>query len=154
MVALREQVLAALKARLETLIPGMPGLVVYRNRRASVPAARALIVKDGPHQTSNDVTGMKRHTMTALIEGRVQAASDDDVGAAANELYRLVIDAIDADVTLGVVPILGPATDCREVGLDFDIEDEAGTLQANAWFYLSVEIDFSARPGDSGTLAP
>lgn len=156
--AIRELVLAGLAARLETLIAGNPGLKVYRNRR-SVTEAPALIIRDGAQRTDANNFGLKRHVMTPVIAGFLTADSDDEIGPALNELYRQVIDALEADRTLGATPGTGPAVDVRESGLDLDLEEEAADGEADlkhaaGAFYLTVEIEFTTRQHAAGEVGP
>lgn len=151
MTAIREQVLAALKARLETLLPAVSGLAVYRNRRSPM-AAPALDVRDGSQQTDSGNVQMKRNLMSVTVAGYVEANSDDEIGPALNDLYGRVIDVLEADTSLG-----GVAFDLREQGLDVDLEtnaDGAPLEKPAAWFYLSIDIEFTTSQGGSGQLAP
>jgi hypothetical protein len=151
MTAIRERVLAALKLQLETLVPGMPGLSVFRNRTKGMPAP-ALNVQDGSQQTDTGIVQMKRNTVTATIAGYVEAATDEEIGPAVNDLYGRVIDALEANTSLG-----GVAFDLRELGLEVDLGTDAdgAPLETPAgWFYLTVEIEFTTRQGGSDQLAP
>jgi hypothetical protein len=157
MTAIREQVLAALKVRLETLLPAVPGLAVFRNRTKGITAP-ALNVQDGPQQKDSSIVAMQRTVMSVAIAGYVEATSDEEIGPALNDLYGRVIDALEADVTLSAdLSGNGPAFDLREGGLDVDLGTDAdgAPLETPAgWFYLTVEIEFTTRQGGSGQLAP
>ena len=157
MSAVREQSLAGLAVRLGTLIAGWPGLQVFRNRRGVLPSG-SLAFRDPPQASDVGQTGMKRHTMTVVIGGFLEADSDDEIGPLLNELYRRVIDALEADTTLGATPGAGPAVDVRELGLDTDLEEAAdgdtSLKRASGSFYLSIEIEFTTRHGAAGSIAP
>jgi hypothetical protein len=154
MTAVREQVLAALKTRLETLQATIPTLKVYRNRRTQLDEAPGLAIEDGAQATQPDQVRIKFHTLQPIIEGYVTAATDDEIGAAGNELYRRVIDAIEADVTLGATPGSGPAIDCRERELRFELVKGEDAKTAECFFSLELDIDYATKHGAAGELGP
>lgn len=137
MTTQREIMLAALKTRIETLIAAVPELKVYRNRSAAMKDAPALNVIDGGHSVETEQTEFKMFYLGATISGLVTADSDEQLGAAANELYGRVIDALEADTSLGV-----DASDVIERNLEFELESE-DAKKPTAWFHLGVEIQFT-----------
>ena len=140
----REQVLAALLARLQTL----PGVTVERNRNREVTPEMmpALVLLDGG-QRRQEETGLARYVAEADVEGYVLAATDAALGSTLNDLYARAVAAALADPTLG-----GLAVDVREGALDVMIVRENGKPAAG--FSLTFEIEFFAAPADPFAPAP
>jgi hypothetical protein len=149
MTAIRELVHANLKALMETLVPDVPGLTVWRNRRAPLEAAPAIAVEDGPQQTNVDQVGFKFHTAQPTIEGYCTAPTDEEIGPVYNDLYRRIVNKVEADPTLG-----GAAVDCREAGLDLEIVKAAASKQAECFFAVKFDIDYTTAQGDAGAPGP
>jgi hypothetical protein len=98
MTPIREQIFAALKATLE----GVPGFTVLRNPRREVRDNQmpALVLFDGGQNSPALWSGAKQFRATASVEIYV-TGPEDDLGAALNEAYAQVVQALEADPTLG-----------------------------------------------------
>lgn len=144
MIPVREQVLAAFLARLQTL----PGVTVERNRNREVTPDMmpAIVLLDGG-QRRQDETGLARYVAEPEVEGYVVAATDAALGPALNELYARTVVAALSDPTLG-----GLAVDVREGALEVMIVRETGKPAAG--FSLAFEIEFFAAPADPFAPAP
>ena len=144
MIPVREQVLAAFFAKLQTLA----GVAVERNRNREVTPEMmpALVLLEGG-QRRQDETGLARYVAEADVEGYVLAATDAALGPTLNDLYARAVVAALADPTLG-----GLAVDVREGALDVMIVRESGRPAAG--FSLTFEIEFFAAPADPFAPAP
>jgi hypothetical protein len=139
----REAMLAALKGVFDTVVAPATGCTIHRNRRAALNA-NEINLKDRGQDTRLDQTEFKIHTARPLIEGCVAAENDEALGPAVNAVYGAIIDALEADVSLG-----GTAVDIRETGFEIEIDDDPDAKRATAWFLLSVEIEYTSQRVDS-----
>jgi hypothetical protein len=139
----REQVMAALTARLTALLPDV---TVQRNRRSVPDADEAplLIVYDGQHTADNTMSaGETAYEMQAVVDATVTAAIDDDLGPTANALYLRTVVAIMADPTLG-----GVVTDTTEASFETRVvtaEESQAPLMLSS---LALTISFHTAYGN------
>lgn len=150
-LTIRERCLDALHQRLlDSLAP--QGITVSRNRRRrpdrkSMPA---IILIDGGHEP--DMEGRATHfwpfRLSAYLEGHVAAARDEDLGAAASDLYGKALAAVLADTTLGNLAI-----DIEEAGYAQELVREEGT-EAGIVFALNLIITYATDDGDPYASAP
>lgn len=149
MTAIRELVHANLTSLMAELIPDVPGLTVWRNRRAPLQGAPAIAVEDGPQVTNVGQVGFKFHTAQPTIEGYCTAPTDEALGPIYNDLYRRIVNKVEANPTLG-----GVAIDCREAGMDLEIVKAADSKQAECFFSVKYEVDYTTAQGDAGASGP
>lgn len=143
--SIREQVLAAVEARLSNII----GVTVERNRVEPVTVFPSLVLVDGGHTVSDENTGLKLYALRLDVEGYVQAETADELGPALSDLYAKAITALMADRTLG-----GVAIDVREGELrDPEIDRTQGHGPHSA-FSLAFEVDYATDPADPYQLGP
>ncbi len=143
-LAVREQILVAVKARLATIA----GVTVERNRNRPVQAFPALVLRDGGTAPGESVTGRQGWGLQLDVEGWVSAADGDAAGAALSELQARVVEAFAADQTLG-----GLAVDVTEGETQVDLDDGAGRA-VTMGFSTLFTVQFWTRPFDPRTAAP
>ena len=100
MPALREQILAAVFAKLQS-IASPAGLKVYRNKTTDVDAYPSLVLLDGGHEVLSDQTQFPRYRMSVGVQGYVRSKSEDLIGGLINELYVAIVVALTAAIFYG-----------------------------------------------------
>ncbi len=146
-LTVREQVIAALLARLQTI----PGVTVERERDAEVTAdlCPLLVALDaGQGEPERGTAGVTEYALAVEIEAHVTAASGAAAGAAINDLYGQVLAAIAADETLG-----GVAVDAAEGALGAWVDHPSGADPV-AGFKLEFTFRYWTKPRDPFTPAP
>lgn len=137
--AYRETVLAAFRARLASI----DGVTVFRNRSKAVKDWPALVQFDGGHAEPVETTGETLYRLEVEVEGHVKADSDDGLGPAASELYAQLLDALNADRTLG-----GAVQDITEGDMDaLDLPTAEGAAGV-ASFTIAFTIIFATAAGN------
>lgn len=149
MSAVREQILEAIKARLQTIV-GFTGLEVHRN--ISYPEddekLPVLIVVDGDQEPISDSPSFLIQRMSMSIDGMVKADVDGQQGTLANALYLAVVKVLMADPSYGQLAI-----DTREGTLTVSIDRTRGAPFVAA-FQLQLLVDFATRDNAPDQLAP
>jgi hypothetical protein len=142
-IPIREQVLAALAARLAA---ELPDVAVERNRDSAVTRYPALVIVDGDQTADHSTAGITQYTAQAATEGYAQTSTPAGLGPALNDLYGRTLAASVADPTLG-----GIAVDVREGEMTVVVErGEGGKPTAG----FSLAIEFFTAPGGPFTAAP
>ena len=137
--SIREQVLAAVAARLGTI----GGVTVERNRVEPVTAFPALVMIDGGHTVTEENAGLKLYASRFDVEGYVQTTTAAELGPSLSDLYAKTVAALMADRTLG-----GVAIDVREGELRDPEIDRTPGHAPHAAFSLAFEVDYTTRPAD------
>lgn len=98
---IREQVLTAIMARLDSMVEnGKP--YIDRNITTPVEQFPTVGLRDGGHSVPAPTTSQKKFDMTFGIELFVTADKDKDLGPALNALYGQVINTLEVeDFSLG-----------------------------------------------------
>lgn len=128
----REQVLAAIKAALDTAFPGQ----VDRNRTNEVNLKNEtprLVMVDGGHELREDQTGEDEYRLSVDVDLYVTAATDDELGPALNTLWAGVVKALQADLSLG-----GLTQDIRQV----DMSDPEALKEKGAPPAIFAQVSF------------
>jgi hypothetical protein len=149
MTPCRERIVAALAARLAT-ITVLPGLVVERDRAASVSAAEMplLAVYEGDETPQADFTGERAYTLSIAVEGYATGATPVAAAQAASDLRAQVDKALFADVTLGgIARNLEAAEESAPARLDLDAVDPC------AGFTRVYRVDYAIAETDPYTFA-
>jgi hypothetical protein len=156
-LSVREQILAALAAKLGAIVTGGVAVTFYRNRRKAIAqgAWPALNQIDGGHGAPEEVLtpGISQYTLDVELEGEVGATptaamTEAQLGPALSDLYAASLKAALADRTLG-----GLCIDIHEGALAVDPDRGEGKAPAGA-FSLALTIDFWTRNGDPYTIGP
>jgi len=102
MTPIREQVFATIKTNLEALA----GFTVLRNPRREVRDDQmpAIVVFDGGQQSPALWSGSKQYIATATVEVYV-TGEVEDLGPVLNDAYAQVVQAMEADPTLGGIAL-------------------------------------------------
>ncbi len=144
-VSVREQVLAAVHARLTAI----PGVAAWRNRRAPVESFPALLMAEEGHEPAEALTGATVYRQHIRIDCVVSATDDAAAGPVLSDLVAKVQSVILGDLSLG--------------GLAFDIEEEATAEPdldrepghgPHMTLGLRFAVTFLTRPGDPFALGP
>ena len=143
--SIREQILAAFLARLQTIA----NVTVERNRVEPVEAFPSLLMMDGGQSVSEENAGVKLHALRVDIEGYVSAATAAELGPALSDLHGQIVLALMADRTLGDLAI-----DLREGELRDPEIDRTQGHRPFAAFSLAFEIDYFTDPNDPYQPAP
>jgi len=140
----REQVMAALKTRLDTIV-GIAGLVVERSRTETLKADELprLLLYDAGVTVQNDFTGEREFTLTAEIHGCARGATAELAATAASELRAKCDDVVLDDVGLGgLVRDTRPLDDEPPEPLELDADIPAlGWVRRYAIDYATPEAD-------------
>jgi len=144
-ISIREQILAAFLARLQTIA----NVTVERNRVEPVEAFPSLLMMDGGQSVSEENAGVKLHALRVDIEGYISAVTAAELGPALSDLHGLAILALMADRTLGNLAI-----DLREGDLRDPEIDRTQGHRPFAAFSLAFEIDYFTDPNDPYQPAP
>lgn len=145
-MTVREQVLAAFKARLDGI--SVPNLLVERNRDIPVEHYPSVVMVDGGQSPDVDQPGVKIVRMRVDVEMYVKANTYGELAGAFDALYGSVVRAVMADRTLGDL-----AVDIDEGELQDPLtgrEEGVGPTQATS---LAFEVEYWVDPDDPDTLA-
>lgn len=138
-LAYRELVIEAFRATLQA-IPGISR--VYRNRTRAVSAWPAIVIYEAGQGAPIQSTGETRYRLEVEVECHVAGGSDEELGPAASELYALVLEATQADPSLG-----GLCSDVEEGEMSpLDPANAEGSAPA-ASFTVSFILDFATQAG-------
>ena len=143
--SIREQILAAFKARLDTI----SGVIVERNRVEPVTTFPTLIMIDGGQTLSEENAGLKLYALRVDVEGYVQGVATADLGPALSDLYAQTVKSLMADRTLGDLAI-----DVREGEMRDPEIDRTQGHSPFAAFSLAFFIDHFTDPNDPYQPAP
>lgn len=142
-VSVREQVLQALFAAVQTGLAADGGAAVAfeRNRRppAQVFPSAQMIDADGDEEITEE-TGVDRCVATVTFEGEVQGAADADLGPALNLLEARVLTAALADPLLG-----GLAVNMTRAGVARAMDREGSP--PTAAFSAALQVEYWTRSG-------
>jgi hypothetical protein len=139
---IRELCLAAIF----TALTGITGVKAFRNRSSIIDPEElpAVVLYDPSMNTdiSNEFGSFRIVTMTVDVEAHVTAADDGALGAALNDLYGKVVNALQADASLG-----GNAIDCREMGIAQadPSKDDGADPRMGAVIQFEVQYQTDAR---------
>ena len=142
--AIREQLLAAIYARLKT-VAGVSAANVYRNHAKAVPGGQSsnyplILMFDGGHKPPLEESGVQFYNMAFVVHGHVYASTNDGLGPALSELYASILEAFYTDPSFG-----GLAVDLQE-GIFERIENDrtegGNTVSA---FSLEMTINYQTR---------
>ena len=143
--SIREQILAAFLARLQTIA----NVTVERNRVEPVEEFPSLLMMDGGQSVTEENAGVKLHALRVEVEGYVGAATAAELGPALSDLYGQTVLALMADRTLSDLAI-----DLREGELRDPEIDRTQGHRPFAAFSLAFEIDYFTDPSDPYQPAP
>jgi len=144
-ISIREQILAAFLARLQTI----GNVTVERNRVEPIEVFPSLLMIDGGQSVSEENAGVKLHALRVDLEGYVSAATSTELGSALSDLHGQTVLALMADRTLGDLAI-----DLREGELRDPEIDRTQGHRPFAAFSLAFEIDYFTDPNDPYQPAP
>lgn len=143
--AIRETVVAALKAALDI---ALAGVTVERDRSIEVDTYPSVIVFDGGHTVSTENHGVDDIDLQVSVEIYVEGATDADIGPAYNDLQARVVVAMLADRKIaGIQDIEEQASDDPPIGRG---EGQKPTKSGVTDFL----VKYQRLPGDPYTLAP
>jgi len=143
--SIREQILAAFLARLQTIA----NVTVERNRVEPVADFPSLLMMDGGQSVTEENTGLKLHALRVEVEAYVGGATAAELGPALSDLHARAVLALMADRTLGDLAI-----DVREGELRDPEIDRTQGHRPFAAFSLAFEIDYFTDPSDPYQPAP
>ncbi len=144
--SIREQIMQAFEEKL-SLISGVSGLTVSRNRSAAIVSYPSLVLYDGGESHNNGNSGATMVSMRVPVTGLVNAANDTALGPALNELYAKTVQAALSDVSLG-----GLAVDISLIDAETDLQLDVS--KPSAAFMAEFEIQYWIAPGDPYSTAP
>jgi hypothetical protein len=144
-VSVRELVLAAVQARLSSI----PGVAVWRNRRAPIEVFPAVLMAEEGHEVAETLTGATLYRQHIRIDCAVVATDDAAAGPALSDLVAKVQSALLADPSLG-----GLAFGIEEEATaDPDLDREPGHGPHMA-LGLRFAVTFLTKPGDPYSVGP
>ena len=151
--SIREQVVDAVRSKLAAMATGSPtlfeDLVVERTRGRPVGEDDfpRLVIEEGEQDKTEETDNHKQFTASIPIMGFVKASADTALGPALNDLYARVVEALEADKTLGLAFVLWSG----EGPLVSDADEEKGhapggsfTLDWEVVYQVSVTDPYSA----------
>lgn len=145
--SIREQILVAFKARLDTLT----GVTVYRMRRKEVDQTKFPAVNqlDGLDRVTEQVFGYDKREMPVAVEGFVKAATDEAMASAVADLEARVVAALLA----GDRRLAGLAVDITEGDGDL-VADDGDGKSPEASFARTFVVTFFTGSGDPFAAGP
>jgi hypothetical protein len=144
----RERALAGIKTALDR-IPGISGLIVFRNEDTEIEKFPALVQMDAEsaQRVVERAAGVTLYALNVTLEGYVSATVPANTGAALSDLYARTWRA-----AKGAEASVLEITEVLEGTLETTLVTEEG-VAPHAFFALEVEIRFGAVPDDPFTQA-
>jgi hypothetical protein len=148
--SIREQVLQAFQAKLET-ITGFSGLAVERNWDSDVVEFPFINIIDGDHDADNEFHDYTQYRMQVEVEAwhyKPDSEDTDNIGTKVNALYAAIVQKALSDVTLGNLSV-----NIKELNRVTDLNRGDGQVPVGACSIL-FEIEFWTAVGDPYTAGP
>ena len=135
MPAARESVLQALFSQLQPLTSTITGLVIERNRVATITHFPTLVMRDGSQEVIEVRTYQHTYRMDVEISGVTKGK--DTIGSAVNELYAQTLQQIIVNQTLG-----GKTEKVDEISMDLNLDRTEGRERVGV-FSLILAIQYT-----------